>query len=80
MPRRGRGGACCDGHVSPMTRTESTGPHSMVSEFCSASMAPLSLEDARARLTGFTGFTGTGFAPPGPSGSEPAGVPAARSS
>ena len=55
---------------------ESTGPHSMVSEFCSASMAPLSLEDARARLTGCSSQAQAsrrlGQV------AEPAGVPAAR--
>ena len=70
MPRRGRGGACCCGRGADDQDgvDASTGPDSMVSESSSASTAPLSLEDARARLTGCTGFTGTGFAPPGTSG------------
>ena len=63
---------------APMTRTESTGPDSMVSESSSASMAPLSLEDARARLTGCSSQAQAsrrlGQV------AEPVGVPAAGSS
>jgi hypothetical protein len=60
--RRRRGNAMV--RMAPMTRTESTGPLLMVSGSSSAPTGR-SLEDDRARLTGFTGFTGTGFAQPG---------------
>jgi hypothetical protein len=62
--------------MAPMTRTESTGPYSMVSGSSSAPTGP-DLEDDRARLTGFTATQASRRM--GQAG-EPAGVTAAGSS
>ena len=69
--RRRRGNALV--RMAPMTRTESTGPYSMVSGSSSAPTGP-DLEDDHARLTGFTA-TQVSRRQAG----EPAGVTAAGS-
>ena len=76
MHRRGRGGACCGRHGAD----DQDGVDGAALDGERAGRAVRrrgrSLEDDRARLTVFTGFTGTGFAP----AAEPTGVTAAGSS